>query len=309
MEKENISIESSEKDFTEIINKINELKDKIKNEINKINLLYDKTIEELSRSFEEKREKLIKEENNIKEKLQNEVTKVKEKLENILTEVNNQINISDKINKGFKKFDKQEKNLMKILSYVSKINENKENMNTLLTKTMKSINFSLSNEINDINIEEFYINGKFVLKQIENGNCELDYGGNTQGRLLFDSITDNVYYVDGYNLNKINVYRNYENFKLKQCEIQLELPSQISASYSVIHRGFFYYFIYSTNNLVKYDLNKKKIIINKEILPDAALDNQNQWGGNNNINFSQMITIYMQFILQIIIIKGYQLVY
>ena len=92
---------------------------------------------------------------------------------------------------------------MKILSYVSKINEN-----TLLTKTMKSINFSLSNEINDINIKEFYINGKFVLKQIENGNCELDYGGNTQGRLLFDSITDKVYYIDNHYHNKINVYKN-----------------------------------------------------------------------------------------------------
>ena len=104
------------------------------------------------------------------------------------------------------------------------------------------------------------------------------------GRLLFDSITDKVYYIDNHYHNKINVYKNYENFKLKQCEIQLELPSQISASYSVIHRGFFYYFIDNTNNLVKYDLNKKKNIINKKILPDAALDNQNQWGGNKNIN-------------------------
>ena len=45
---------------------------------------------------------MIKEENNIKEKLENEVTKVKEKLEIILTETNNQINISEKINKGIK---------------------------------------------------------------------------------------------------------------------------------------------------------------------------------------------------------------
>ena len=50
-----------------------------------------------------------KAEKEIKEKLENEVTKVKEKLENILSEIYNLVNVNEKINKGFQKFDKEEK--------------------------------------------------------------------------------------------------------------------------------------------------------------------------------------------------------
>ena len=39
-----------------------------------------------------------------------------------------------------------------------------------------------------------------------------------------------------------------------------------------------------TNNINKYDLNEKKILMDKNILPDANLDNQNSWGGSVNIN-------------------------
>ena len=49
-------------------------------------------------------------------------------------------------------------------------------------------------------------------KKIENGNCEMDYGGNTYGRILFDEMTDKVFYIDGYKSKKINVYNNYDNF-------------------------------------------------------------------------------------------------
>ena len=59
-----------------------------------------------------------------------------------------------------------------------------------------------------------------------------------------------------------------------------------SVNYSVIHKNYFYYFKYTTNNLIKYDLNKKQIILEKTILPDANLENQNSWGGNNNINLA-----------------------
>jgi len=45
----------------------------------------------------------------LKEKLQIEVTKVKEKLEIFLSNINNEIKISDKINKGIKNLEKEEK--------------------------------------------------------------------------------------------------------------------------------------------------------------------------------------------------------
>ena len=47
----------------------------------------------------------------------------------------------------------------------------------------------------------------------------------------------------------------------KKCENISELPHEISVSYSVIHKGYFCYFKYLTNNINKYDLNEKKNIV------------------------------------------------
>ena len=154
----------------------------------------------------------------------------------------------------------------------------------LLKQPIKGIKFSYLKEKSDINYDEFYINGGKYLKKIENAILEMDYGESTQGRILFDTYTDKVFYIDGYCNKKINVYNNYENLKAKKCENIIELPHEVSVSYSVIHKGYFYYFKYNTNNINKYDLNEKKILMNKNILPDANLENQNCWGGNVNIN-------------------------
>ena len=65
------------------------------------------------------------------------------------------------------------------------------------------------------------------------------------------------------------------------------MPYKISGTYSVFHKGAFYFFEYkdyNTNNLIKFDLNKNKVLNNKIILPDAILENsQNCWGGYNDI--------------------------
>jgi len=217
------------------------------------------------------------------------VTKVKEKLENYLSQVNHQINISEKINKGVKKLENEEKNIFKIVSYVSTINKNKNKMNSLSQELMKSIKFSYKEEESNIKYEELYFNGIiYELKKIEKGNCELDYGGKTQGRILFDTNTSQVYYIDGYNSNIINIYENYNNFKSKIINKTITLQSQISGTYSVIHKGFFYFFELknnnNTNNLIKYDLIQNKILNSKTILPDAILGNsQNCWSGCNDI--------------------------
>ena len=70
-------VDSTNKQFNEVIQKISKLKNKIENEINRINNLYEKAINELSLSYFKKNEKKVKEENDLKEKLEKEVTKVK----------------------------------------------------------------------------------------------------------------------------------------------------------------------------------------------------------------------------------------
>ena len=102
LNKENLSIEPSNEDLTNIVSKITSLKDKIGKEINNINILYEKAVNDLTKDFNEKIEKLKKEETEIKEKLDNEVTKVKEKFENFFSEANILINLSEKFKRELK---------------------------------------------------------------------------------------------------------------------------------------------------------------------------------------------------------------
>ena len=234
LQKENITIESSTKEFSEIVEKIKNLKNKIEKEINNINMLYEKNINDIAKSFEKKYEKLKKEENDIIDKLKNEVTKVKEKLELFLTKANNQINISEKINKGIKKLDNEGKNMIKVLSYISKINKNKKQMNCLLKEQINSIKFSYKEEESNIEYEEFFFNDipKFKkLKKIESGNCEFICGGHS-GRILFDISTNKVYYIGSTSSDKINVYDNYENMKTKKINKKITLQKNIRNIFS-----------------------------------------------------------------------------
>ena len=289
IKKENFTIESTKDELDKINEKIYKLKDKIEKEINNINILYDKTLEDLTKSFEEKILNLKKTENDIKDKLQNEVTKYKEKLEIYLSDINSQISINEKLNKGIQKFIKEEKNITKLLSYISIINKNKKNINLLLNKTIKSINFSYIPEKFDINYEELFIQNGPTLKKIEKGICEVNYG-HCQGRILFDTISNKVYYIGGssyHSTDEIYIYNNYNDLKLKKLNCKINISTKISACYSVIHKGFFYCFESKnnpSNNLIKYDLNQNKLLIQKNILEDAILGNsQNQWGGYNDI--------------------------
>ena len=287
--KENIDIKVSTKENEEIIEDLVKLKDEIEKEINNINQLYDKTINDLTKSFKEKHAKLLEEENNLKEKLQNEVTKIKEHLEIYLSKTNFQIKLNERISKGAKQFEKEEKNILVILSYVSVINKSKKQIKELLEESIKSIKFSYKEKENNIIFDEFYLNynDNLILKRIESGNCELDYGGETYGRLLFDVNTDIIYYVISCLTDKIDVYKNYENFKIKNLDKRITLPYKMSGTYSVLHKGAFYFFEFknsNTNNLIKFDLNKNKVLNNKIILSDAVLGNsQNCWYGNNDI--------------------------
>ena len=197
LQKENITLETSTKNFDNLFEKINLLKKKTEEEINKINNLFEKVNEDLTKSFQFKHEKLYKEENDIREKLQNEVTKVKEKLEIFLSESNNEIKLTERIKQGLKKLEKEEdKNIYKTLSYISKMNKNDKSLQKLSLETITSINFYFKEEENDIKYEEYTINGIHInninindiscnsmnisctiekLDNINNDNIEIEY--------------------------------------------------------------------------------------------------------------------------------------
>ena len=84
-----------------------------------------------------------------------------------MSKCNNEIKLSEKINKGIKKLENEEKNIIKDLSYVSKINKNKKQMKNILQELMNSLKFDYKEEQNKIDYKEFYFNGIPIPNNIE----------------------------------------------------------------------------------------------------------------------------------------------
>ena len=183
MKKENITLDIYTKDFNNIIDKTKILKNKIEKEITEINNLYEKVKSEVTESFILKHEKLIKEENELKEKLKNEVNIVKENLEKYLNISNNNIKLSEKINKGINLLDKNNKemeNIIKIMSYITKINKSKKEMNNIFQELMRNIKISFNEEKSIIKYEDYYFNGipkphNIEFKDITNCNLNMNW--------------------------------------------------------------------------------------------------------------------------------------
>ena len=167
LKKENFNVKYEKDNFNEISKKMEELKNKIEAEINKINQAFDKTISELKNAYQKKHEILLKEEKNLQEKLENTVTKTKEQLELYLSEINEDIRISNRIDKGFNKLIGDKQSLFQILSYVSKINTSQKSMIKLRKEFMKTIKFNYEEEKNIINYEEIIFNGMIIPENIQ----------------------------------------------------------------------------------------------------------------------------------------------
>ena len=178
LKKENIVLQSSTKNFNEVVEKTIDLKKKIENEINEINKLYEKIFDELTKSFMKRHEELVKQENNLKENLKNEITKIKKSLEYFLNKCMDEIKLSERINKGITEIQNGDEISIKDLSYISKLNINKKQMINLLQELMKSLKISYLEEKDKIEFKEFYFNGipipnKIGFKDVSNNSLNI----------------------------------------------------------------------------------------------------------------------------------------
>ena len=233
LKKENLSGEILMNDFEKIVEKANEIKNKIENEINNINKLYDQTVDDITKTYKRRHEELEKEELLKKEKLDNEVTKIKEKLENYLTSTNNELKISERINKGIKNIQKDEKNMIKILSYISKINKNKKGFNSLFQELMYNIKPSFNEKENEIIFDEYYFNGAPIPNNIE-------YKDNT--------------FIDFNNIElswKINDIKNLDNNKFK---FKIELKIENEDFQQIYETDKYEFIINNLKNNTKYEI-------------------------------------------------------
>ena len=168
LKNENITLDSSIKEFNINKQKAINFKENIEKEINLIDDSYQKIYNEITKSFQAKHELLIKEENDLIEKLQNEVTKVKEKLELVLSKSNNIVKSNERVDKGIKIIEKnKDNNITQILSYISKINKNKKEINNLYGTLIKNLKITYNEESKIINFDEYYFNGLQIPKDIE----------------------------------------------------------------------------------------------------------------------------------------------
>jgi len=93
--------------------------------------------------------------------LQNEVNKVKENLEKYLNISNNNIKLSEKINKGINSLETNNKmeNMLRIMSYITKINKIQKEMNNIFQELMRNVKISFNEEKSTIKCEDYYFNG------------------------------------------------------------------------------------------------------------------------------------------------------
>ena len=264
-----------------IFDEIESKNKKLKTEIGELKKSYYEKIENLFKKYlkqlkEEKLEKFFEEQSK----------KIKD---NISNEMNNNKNLDD-IAFTYNDF------LINELEYTDKI---------ILTikETMEKSCIFIEKKLNYLISQIFLLNWKTVLKKIDNNYKIYEHGESTYGRLLLDNDSEKLYYINGCNINKIEIYSNFEDFTSKKINKVIYLPTKIAGTYPVIHKKYFYYFEIDDNNICnnkinKFDLNDQKIVYSEFFLPDDAVkDNkQNYWGGyNDSILISDSDKLYVVY--------------
>ena len=243
MKKENITLDIYNNNFNLIIDKTKILKNKIDKEINKINNLYENINNEVTKSFILKHEKLIKEENEMKDKLKEEVNKVKENLEKYINISNNNIKLSERINKGINLIDKNNKeieNMIKIMSYISKINKIEKEMNNIFQELMRNIKISYNEEENNIKYEEYYFNGipkpyNIKFKDITYDNINIEWKIDNKLNINNFEYKNIKYEVEMRKENKIfnKIYKgNNNNYKINNLKPRKNYEFRIRSLYN-----------------------------------------------------------------------------
>ena len=294
LKKENITIESFIKELNYLTEKTINLKVKIEEEISKINKLYEEIDNKVTQSYVDNHEKLKKEENDLKEKLQIEVTKIKEKLEKFLTESNEQIRISERINKGVRNLEKSEKNIFKNLTYISKINKTKKDMKNLFQELMRNLKISFNIEKNIINYEEYYFNGIPSPKDIEirniNSNCfnlnwkidniNINNIDNKQIKFIVEIRKDKK------NKNFIKIYEGSNNYcKVDKLKRNTDYEFRICSFYNDLVGSWTKLYKIKTKNSDSNDIDS--IILNNLEKKNEYIKILKEWTG-----FKEMVLLY-----------------
>ena len=226
-------------------------------------------------------------------------------MENYLIELNENIRISERINKGIKKLENEEKPMIQILSYICTINKIKKSMNNYLNEPMKSIKFNYEENDSNIKYEEYYFNGIIIPKNIqfkdifgksiniswdidikklvnfdinkikyriegrkENENFEIKYEGNKTNYLI-----DNLLTNTSYEFRICTIYENIlelysEIHKIKTLIIDSNILNKSGKGNELVHK------LYDWIGCQNFELIYRGDFYNKEL--NSKCDNLNQ---------------------------------
>lgn len=303
---ENI-LTSSSKLPDKVLDKINDVLVEVKNNFLELFSEYHIKVNELVEKFNLKHEDIEKSFVNAMDKMADfeSQSQVNEKDFSSTTEVdiNKICDIYLKIKSGIlsnldKELEMQENLLMNyslnfdnfLAVEKTQLNKNlKENLDNSLKNIIKLFS-KLNNKSNLHNTPRAIIN-----KPIKNFSEPIKIISLINNWLSAKFITDPVarpedknrlYFFEGYHSSSLDMYENLEEFvKGNVSRSYRNITPEFGSNHAVVFNEIFYYVEYDsgqTNNIVKYDLEKKQVIV-KKTLRNALIGKYSQVGGCNDI--------------------------
>lgn len=185
----------------------------------------------------------------------------------------------NQINKNLKEYlDNSHKNIVKLFK---KLN-NKASYNCSLSKLISKPIKGFSEPIKIISLINNWLSAKFITDPIVKSEEK-----------------NRLYFFEGYHSSSLDMYENLEEFiKGNVSRSYRNIVPEFGSNHAVVFNEFFYFVEYDsgqTNNIIKYDLEKKQVI-EKKTLKDALIGKYSQVGGCNDIvlhsNFNGIYAFY-----------------
>lgn len=170
------------------------------------------------------------------------------------------------IDKQFRdSFENSFKNIMKIFSKLNNKSNYSSGNKNLICKPIKSF----SEPIKIISLINNWLSAKFITDPLAKPEEK-----------------NKLYFFEGYHSSCLDVYENLEEFvKGNILKSYKGIQPEFGSNHAVVYNEYFYYVEYDsgqTNNIIKYDLEKKQIV-NKKTLRQAVIGKFSQVGGCNDI--------------------------
>lgn len=305
---ENI-LTSSSKLPDKVLDKINETLGEVKNNFLELFIEYQSKVNELVEKFNLKHEDIEKSFVNAMDKMadfenQSQVNAVNYSSNNEI-DINKICEIYLKIKSGIlsnldKELEMQENLLMNYsLNFDNSLQIEKNNLNRCLKEnldhSLKNITKIFSKLNNKSNVTLTGGNRGIINKPIKSFSEPIKIVSLINNWLSAKFISDpmaksedknRLYFFEGYHSSSLDMYENLEEFvKGNISKSYRNISPEFGSNHAVVYNEMFYFVEYEsgqTNNIIKYDLEKKQVLIRKT-LRNALVGKYSQVGGCNDI--------------------------